>query len=167
MSKSPPLPPIIDLTDEEVSVKKKPSLEQMSIGTQQLWLKLGGRIMTGGSGESSMQSRQTNPGISTVQFKQKVPPTLKQRREEWWLKLQFVARDTVRLVKWLKKLPDGAPIPLGLVQVVTLMNCAGQLVETMMGFVPWDLCLVSNRGRIMAESQTIDLDPEFSGDPNL
>jgi len=76
-------------------------------------------------------------------------------------------RDTVRLVKWLKKLLDGAPIPLGLVQVMTLMNCARQLVETMMGFVPWDSCLVSDGGHIMAESQTLDLDPEFSGDPNL
>jgi hypothetical protein len=43
------------------------------------------------------------------------------------------------------------------------MNCMGQLVETMTGFVPWDTCLVSDQGRIVAESVTVDLDPEFSG----
>jgi hypothetical protein len=49
------------------------------------------------------------------------------------------------------------------VQVVTLMNCMGQLVETMTGFVPWDTCLVSDKGRIVAESVTVNLNPEFSG----
>jgi hypothetical protein len=51
-----------------------------------------------------------------------------------------------------------------LVQVVILMNAAGQLVETMMGFVPWDACLVSDEGQILVESPTLDLDPEFSGE---
>jgi hypothetical protein len=45
-----------------------------------------------------------------------------------------------------------------------LMNVAGQLVETMTGFVPWDACLVSDDGQIMVESPTLNLDPEFSGE---
>jgi len=67
--------------DKEITVKKELSPEQMSIRTLQLLLKLGGRIMTGGSGESSMQFKQTHPGTSTAQFRQMVPAMLKQRRE--------------------------------------------------------------------------------------
>jgi hypothetical protein len=88
--------------------------------------------------------------------------TLKQQREEWQFKMSFTAKDTVHLGRWPERLPKGAPIPPPLVQVVTLMNCMGQLVEMMTGFVPWDTCLVSNQGRIMAESVTVDLNPEFS-----
>jgi hypothetical protein len=69
----------------------------------------------------------------------------------------------VHLGSWPQKRPKGVPIPPPLVQVVTLMNCMGQLVETMTGFIPWDTCLVSDVGRIVAESVTVDLDPEFSG----
>jgi hypothetical protein len=136
---------------------------QRSTGTQQLRLRLGGRITTGGPGKSSVALKQRPPTTSTAQSKQKDPRTLKQLREERWFKLSFMAKDTVWLGRWPKKLEKGVPVPPPLVQVVMLMNCMGQLVETMTGFVLWDACLVSDQGRIMAESVTLDLDPEFLG----
>jgi hypothetical protein len=153
---SPTSPPTIDIMEEEE--------EPMKLEEQQLWLKYGGRIMTGGSGESHRQPRPSVPIISTAPPKQRAPPTLHQSREEWQLHMRFNPWDMVRLGKWLKKLPLGSEIPPPLVQVVILMNAAGQLVETMTGFVPWDACLVSDGGRIMVESPTLDLNPEFSGE---
>ena len=164
------LEPIIDLTEDEVVVKQEPRQErqeQTSTGMQQLRLRLGGKITTGGPGESSVALKQRPPTTSTVQSKQKDPRTLKQLREERRFRMSFTAKDTVRLGKWPKKLEKGTPVPPPLVQVVTLMNCMGQLVETMTGFTPWDACLVSDQGQIMAESVTLDLDPKFSGPTDL
>jgi hypothetical protein len=161
--------PVIDLTQtdtegDEVVVKKEPEEPtQMTKGEhkrEQLRLRVGGQITTGGPGESSVALRQKPPTTSTAPPR---PTTLKEQQEERRFKLGFTAKDTVRLGSWPTKRAKGAPIPPPLVQVVTLMNCMGQLVETMMGFVPWDTCLVSDQGRIVAESVTVDLDPEFSG----
>jgi hypothetical protein len=44
-----------------------------------------------------------------------------------------------------------------------LMSHSGQLIQTMMSFVPWDMSLVSDVGRVVAKSQIINLDPAFSG----
>jgi hypothetical protein len=43
------------------------------------------------------------------------------------------------------------------------MTHTGHLVQTMMAFMPWDASLVDDGGRIVAESQMVDLDPTFSG----
>jgi hypothetical protein len=43
------------------------------------------------------------------------------------------------------------------------MTHTGHIVQTMMAFMPWDSSLVDDGGRIVAESQTVDLDPTFSG----
>jgi hypothetical protein len=37
------------------------------------------------------------------------------------------------------------------------------LVQMMMAFMLWDSLLVDDGGRIVAKSQTVDLDPTFSG----
>jgi hypothetical protein len=158
--------PVIDLTETdteegEVVVKKEPEdPERKEHKQEQLRLRVGGRITTGGPGESSVALRQRPPTTSTAPPR---PKTLKEQQEERRFRLSFTAKDTVRLGSWPQKRPRGAPIPPPLVQVVTLMNCMGQLVETMTGFVPWDTCLVSDQGCIVAESVTVDLDPEFSG----
>jgi hypothetical protein len=57
----------------------------------------------------------------------------------------------------------GEIIPPQLVQMSQLMTHTGHLVQTMTAFVPWDSLLVDDGGRIIAESQTVDLDPTFSG----
>jgi hypothetical protein len=166
--------PIIDLTvDEmegveegEVTIKQEPGEGEpirKENKQEQLRLRVGGRIMTGGPGESSMALKLQPPTTSTAQSKPPGPRTLKEQKEEQRFKLGFTAKDTVHLGRWPEKRLKGALIPPPLVQVVTLMNCMGQLVETMTGFVPWDTCLVSDEGRIMAESITVNLDPEFSG----
>jgi hypothetical protein len=111
--------------------------------------------------------KQRSPTTSTAQSKPQGLRTLKQQKEERRFKMSFTTKDTMRLGRWPQKLAAGTPIPPPLVQVVTLMNCMGQLVETMMGFIPWDTCLVSNQGCIVAESVTVDLDPEFSGPTDL
>jgi hypothetical protein len=155
ISNSITFPPIIDLTEEEEPTKsEEPPLQ----------LKFGGRITTGGSGESYKQPKLSDPTTSTARPKQKAPQTLHQSREERWSHMRFNPRDTVWLGRWPEKLPPGSVVPPPLVQVVILMNAAGQLVETMMGFVLWDACLVSDKGQILAESPTLDLDPEFSGE---
>jgi hypothetical protein len=151
----------------EVIVKQEPQEPEKKKNTrEQLRLRVGGRITTGGPGESSVALRQRPPTTSAVQSKPPMPKTLKEQREERRFKLGFTAKDTVWLGSWPQKRPKGAPIPPPLVQVVTLMNCMGQLVETMTGFVPWDTCLVSDEGRIVAKSVTVNLNPEFSGPIN-
>jgi hypothetical protein len=150
--------------EEEVVIKQEPQESEKKKNMQeQLRLRIGGRITTGGPGESSVALRQRSPTISTAQSRLPAPKTLKEQREERWFKLGFTAKDTMHLGSWPQKRPRGAPILPPLVQVVTLMNCMGQLVETMTGFVLWDTCLVSNQGRIVAESITVDLDPKFLG----
>jgi hypothetical protein len=54
-------------------------------------------------------------------------------------------------------------LPPQLVQICQLMTHTGHIVQTMIAFVPWDSLLVDNRGRIVAESQTVDLDLTFLG----
>jgi hypothetical protein len=168
--------PIIDLTEDKmegveegkVIIKQEPQEPKNEKKTwEQLKLRIGGRITTGGPGESSVALRQQPPTTSTAQSKPPAPKTLKEQKEEQWFKLGFTAKDTVRLGSWPQKRPKGAPIPPPLVQVVTLMSCMGQLVETMTGFVLWDTCLVSDEGQIMAESVTVNLNPKFSGQIDL
>jgi hypothetical protein len=57
----------------------------------------------------------------------------------------------------------GEILPPQLVQMSQLMTHTGHIVQTMTVFVPWDSSLVDDRGRIVVESQTVDLDPTFSG----
>jgi hypothetical protein len=71
--------------------------------------------------------------------------------------------DSVRLQAWLTKLELGEIIPLQLVQMSQLMTHTGHIVQTMTAFMLWDSSLVDNRGRIVVESQTVDLDLTFSG----
>jgi hypothetical protein len=163
-SSLPTFPPIIDITEDEEEEKKL--LDTCS--KEPMWhLKFGGRITTGGSGKYPKQPKPTDPTTSIVPLKQKAPQTMCQSREEWRLCMKFNPHDTVWLGWWLEKLPPGSTIPPPLVQVVILMNAAGQLVETMAGFVLWDACLVSNDSQILAESLTLNLDREFLGDMSL
>jgi hypothetical protein len=69
----------------------------------------------------------------------------------------------VHLQAWLTKKEPGEILPLQLVQISQLMMHTGHIVQTMIVFVPWDSSLVDDGGRILAESQTVDLDPTFSG----
>jgi hypothetical protein len=69
----------------------------------------------------------------------------------------------VRLQAWLTKKELGEILPPQLVQTSQLMTHTGHIVQMMMVFVPWDSLLVDDGGRIMAESQTVDLDPTFLG----
>jgi hypothetical protein len=50
-----------------------------------------------------------------------------------------------------------------LVQISQLMMHTGHLVQMMTAFVPWNSSLVDDGGRIVAESQMVDLDLTFSG----
>jgi hypothetical protein len=69
----------------------------------------------------------------------------------------------VHLQAWPTKLEPGEIIPLQLVQMSQLMTHTGHIVQTMTAFMPWDSILVDDGGRIVAENQTVDLDPKFSG----
>jgi hypothetical protein len=78
-------------------------------------------------------------------------------------RLKFSVTDSVHLQAWLTKKEPGEILPPQLVQTSQLMTHTGHIVQTMTVFMPWDSSLVDDRGRIMAESQTVDLDPTFSG----
>jgi hypothetical protein len=71
--------------------------------------------------------------------------------------------DSVCLQAWPTKKEPGEILPPQLVQTSQLMTHTGHIVQTMTVFVPWDSSLVDDGGRIVAESQTVDLDPTFSG----
>jgi hypothetical protein len=64
---------------------------------------------------------------------------------------------------WLTKKEPGEILPLQLVQMSQLMTHTGHIVQMMTAFVPWDSSLVDDGGRIIAESQMVDLDLTFSG----
>jgi hypothetical protein len=61
------------------------------------------------------------------------------------------------------KLEPGELIPLQLVHTSQLMTHTGHIVQTMTAFVPWDSSLVNDGGRIMVQSETVDLNPSFLG----
>jgi hypothetical protein len=126
---------------------------KMSGGTPRLCCRPGGRIMTGGYVEPTTPPRQVAPAGANYQWSQ----------ESWQLQLKFKIMDSLRNHHWPQKLKVGEPVPPQLVQVCHLMMHIGHLVQTMTGFVPWDCSLVDDGGRIVAKSQTLDLDPTFSG----
>jgi hypothetical protein len=161
-----PMPMIIDLTDEPSTTSGRMSsvhpqpvqLEsqmqvKMSGGTPLLWCRLGGRITSGAHDEKRKESRQLGPVVANYQ----------QSKEAQARRLKFSVTDSVRLQVWPTKKEPGEILPLQLVQTSQLMTHTGHIVQMMTAFVPWDSSLVDNGGRIVAESQTVDLDPTFLG----
>jgi hypothetical protein len=161
-----PMLMIIDLTDEPSMMSGEPSsahpqlvqLEsqmqvKMSSGMPVLWCKLGGRIMSGAHDEKRRESRRQEPVIANYQ----------QSKEAWARRLKFLVTNSVHLQVWPTKKGLGEILPPQLVQMSQLMTHTGHIVQMMTAFVPWDSLLVDNRGRIVAESQMVDLDPTFSG----
>jgi hypothetical protein len=78
-------------------------------------------------------------------------------------RLKFKITDPLQNQAWSMKLEPREAVPPQLVQMSQLMMHTGHLVQMMTRFVLWDLSLVDNGGRIIAESPTINLDPTFSG----
>jgi hypothetical protein len=78
-------------------------------------------------------------------------------------RLKFLVTDLVHLQVWPTKKELGEILPPQLVQMSQLMTHTGHIVQMMMAFVPWDSSLVDDGGRIVAESQMVDLDPTFLG----
>jgi hypothetical protein len=161
-----PMLMIIDLTNEPSMKSGEPSsacphlveLEsqmqvKMSGGTPALWCKLGGRIMSGAHNEKRREARQLGPVIANYQ----------QSKEARARRLKFLVTNSVHLQAWPMKKEPGEILPPQLVQTSQLMTHTGHIVQMMTAFVPWDSSLVDNGGRIVAESQTVDLDPTFSG----
>jgi hypothetical protein len=155
---------IIDLTNEplttsgETSSAPPQSLQlesqmqvKMSGGTPMLWCKLGGRITSGAHNKKRRESRRLL-----------VVANYQQSKEARARRLKFLVTDSVRLQAWPTKKEPGEILPPQLVQISQLMMHTGHIVQTMTAFVPWDSSLVDDRGRILAESQTVDLDPTFS-----
>jgi hypothetical protein len=160
-----PVLTIIDLTDEPLmtsggtssvtpqSVQLESQMQvKTSGGTQQLRCKLGGRITSGAHDEERKKSRWL-PIIANYQ----------QSKEARARRLKFSVTDSVRLQAWPTKKEPGEILPPQLVQMSQLMTHTGHIVQMMTAFVPWDSSLVDDGGRILAESQTVDLDPTFSG----
>jgi hypothetical protein len=161
-----PMTTVINLTDEPLMTSGEPSsahpqlvqLEsqmqvKMSGGTPALWCKLGGRIMSGAHDEARRESRWLGPVVANYQ----------QSKEAQARRLKFLVTNSVQLQVWPTKKEPGEILPLQLVQTSQLMTHTEHIVQTMMAFVPWDSSLVDDGGRIIAESQTVDLDPTFLG----
>jgi hypothetical protein len=159
-------PMIIDLTNEPLTTSGETSLappqslqleSQMQVktsgGTPMLQCRLGGRITSGAHDEKRKESRRPGPVIANYQ----------QSKEAWARRLKFSITDSVRLQAWPTKKELGEILPPQLVQMSQLMMHTGHIVQMMTAFVPWDSSLVDDGGRILAESQTVDLDPTFSG----
>jgi hypothetical protein len=157
---------IIDLTDEPSMTSGEPSsahaqpvqLEsqmqvKMSGGTLALQCRTGGRITSGAHDKERRKSRQLGPVVVNYQ----------QSKEAQARRLKFSVTDSVRLQAWLTKKELGEILPPQLVQMSQLMTHTGHIVQMMMAFVLWDSLLVDDGGRIVAESQMVDLDPTFSG----
>jgi hypothetical protein len=157
---------IIDLTDEPLmtsggtssthlqSVQLEGQMQvKMSGGMPALRCKLGGRIMSGAQDEKRKESRRLGPVVANYQ----------QSKEAQARRLKFSVTDSVCLQAWLTKKEPGEILPPQLVQISQLMTHTGHIVQTMTVFVPWDSSLVDDGGRIVAESQTVDLDPTFLG----
>jgi hypothetical protein len=160
-----PIPTIIDLTDEPSTTSggtssAPPQLVQLesqmqvktSGGMPTLRCKLGGRITSGAHDKKRKESRHLGPVVANYQ----------QSKEARARRLKFSVTDSVHLQAWPTKEP-GEILPPQLVQISQLMTHTGHIVQTMTAFVPWDSSLVDDGGRILAESQTVDLDPTFSG----
>jgi hypothetical protein len=156
-----PMPMVIDLTNEPSMTSGETSsahlqsaqLEsqmqvKMSGGTPKLCCRLGGA-----HNEKRKEFRWLRPVIANYQ----------QSKEAQARRLKFSVMDLVHLQAWLSKKELGEILPPQLVQTSQLMTHTGHIVQTMTAFVPWDSSLVDDRGRIVVESQTVDLDPTFSG----
>jgi hypothetical protein len=161
-----PMLTVIDLTDEPLMMSGEPSsacpqgvqLEsqmqvKMSGGMPVLQCKLGGRIMSGAHNEERRKSRWLGPVVANYQ----------QSKEAQARRLKFLVTNSVHLQAWPTKKEPGEILPPQLVQMSQLMTHTGHIVQTMTAFMPWDSLLVDNGGRIVAESQTVDLDPTFLG----
>jgi hypothetical protein len=161
-----PMLTIINLTNEPSTTSGGPSsahpqsvqLEsqmqvRMSGGMPALQCKLGGRITSGAHNEKRKESRWLGPVIANYQ----------QSKEARARRLKFSVTDSVCLQAWLTKKELGEILPPQLVQTSQLMTHTGHLVQMMTVFVLWDSSLVDDRGRIVAESQTVDLDLTFLG----
>jgi hypothetical protein len=122
-------------------------------GTPMLRCKLGGRITSGAHDEKRKESRRLGPVVANYQ----------QSKEARARRLKFSVMDSVRLQAWPTKKEPGEILPPQLVQTSQLMMHTGHIVQTMTAFVPWDSSLVDDGGRIIVESQMVDLDPMFSG----
>jgi hypothetical protein len=166
MNPLPPMAMIINLTDEPSMKPGEPSsarhqpveLEsQMQVKTSGgmlvLQCRTGGRIMSGAHDEAQRKSRQLGPVGANYQQS-------KESRARW---LKFLVTNLVHLQAWPTKMELGEIIPPQLVQMSQLMTHTGHIVQTMTAFMPWDSSLVDDRGRIVAESQMVDLDPTFLG----
>jgi hypothetical protein len=166
MSNLSPMVTIIDLTDKPSTMSGEPSsahpwpvqLEsqmqvKMSGGMPTLQCKLGGRIMSGAHDKERRKSRWLGPVVANYQ----------QSKEARARRLKFLVTNSVRLQAWPTKKEPGEILPPQLVWTSQLMTHTGHIVQMMTAFMPWDSLLVDNRGRIVAESQTVDLDPTFSG----
>jgi hypothetical protein len=161
-----PITMVINLTDKPLMTSGEPSsacpqlvqLEsqmqvKMSGGTPALWCKLGGRITSGAHDKERRKSRWLGSVVANYQ----------QSKEAQAWRLQFSVTNSVWLQVWPTKKEPGEILPPQLVQTSQLMTHTGHIVQTMMAFVPWDSLLVDDGGRIVAESQTVDLDPTFLG----
>jgi hypothetical protein len=125
---------------------------RMSGGMLKLQCRVGGKIMTGGYLELTVKSRWVAPASANYL----------QSKESQQGRLKFKITDSLWNQPWPKKLEPGEIVPPPLVQMSQLMMHTGHLVQTMTGFMPWDLSLVDDGGRIIAESLMIGLDPAFS-----
>jgi hypothetical protein len=162
VSHLPSIATVIDLMMEEGEMSMKhgepssvspprPELQsQMQIkasgGALSLRCRAGGRMTTGGS-----------------KLRPLVVANYQQSKESRTRRLKFTTTDSVRLQAWLTKLEPGELVPPQLVHTSQLMIHQGHIVQTMTAFVPWDSSLVDDGGRIVAQSETVDLDPSFSG----
>jgi hypothetical protein len=166
MNPLPSMMTIINLTEEPLTMAGGPSsacpqpveLEsQMQVktsgGTLALQCRTGGRIMSGAHNKAQRKSRWLGS----------VGANYQQSKESQTCQLKFLVTDSVHLQAWPTKMEPREIIPPQLVQMSQLITHIGHLVQTMMVFVPWDSSLVDNAGRIVVESQTVDLDLTFSG----
>jgi hypothetical protein len=126
-------------------------------GMPVLQCKLGGRITSGAHDEKRKESRRLGPVIANYQ----------QSKEARARRLKFLVMDLVHLQAWPTKKEPGEILPPQLVQMSQLMTHTGHIVQTMTVFVPWDSSLVDDGGRIVAESQMVDLDLTFLGQHHL
>jgi hypothetical protein len=166
MDHPPPMATIIDLTEEPSMTSGGPSsahhqpvkLEsqmqvKMSGGMLGLWCRTGGRIMSGAHNEVRRKFRWLGP----------IGAGYQQSKESQAKQLKSSITDSMQLQAWPTKMELGEIIPPQLVQMSQLMTHTGHPVRTMMAFMPWDSSLVDDGGRIVVESQTVDLDPTFLG----